>query len=88
MMTDSHTWLHGKKFALYGDPDFVMGLAKFLMELGAEPIHVLCNNGSKKWNKAMQKVLAESPYGVNCKTYPAPICGTCAAWCSPRSRTS
>ncbi len=70
MMTDSHTWLHGKKFALYGDPDFVMGMAKFLMELGAEPIHVLCNNGSKKWNKAMQKVLADSPYGVNCKTYP------------------
>jgi nitrogenase molybdenum-iron protein beta chain len=70
MMTDSHTWLHGKKFALYGDPDFVMGMAKFLMELGAEPIHVLCNNGSKKWDKAMKKVLADSPYGVNCKTYP------------------
>jgi nitrogenase molybdenum-iron protein beta chain len=70
MMTDSHTWLHGKKFALYGDPDFVMGMSKFLLELGAEPIHVLCNNGSKKWNKAMQKVLADSPYGANCKTYP------------------
>ncbi len=70
MMTDSHTWLHGKKFALYGDPDFVMGMSKFLLELGAEPTHVLCNNGSKKWNKAMQKVLADSPYGVNAKTYP------------------
>ncbi|MCP5978896.1 nitrogenase molybdenum-iron protein subunit beta, partial [Klebsiella pneumoniae] len=23
MMLDSHTWLHGKKFGLYGDPDFV-----------------------------------------------------------------
>ncbi len=70
MMTDSHTWMHGKKFALYGDPDFVMGMTKFLLELGAEPIHVLCNNGSKKWDKAMKKVLESSPYGVNCKTYP------------------
>jgi nitrogenase molybdenum-iron protein beta chain len=70
MMTDSHTWLHGKKFALYGDPDFVMGLAKFLLEVGAEPIHILCNNGSKKWDKAMKKILESSPYGVNCKTYP------------------
>ncbi len=69
MMTDSHTWLHGKKFALYGDPDFVMGMAKFLLELGAEPTHVLCNNGSKKWDKAMKKVLESSPFGVNCKTY-------------------
>ena len=70
MMTDSHTWLHGKKFALYGDPDFVLGMAKFLLELGAEPTHILCNNGSKKWAKAMQKVLDASPYGVNSKVYP------------------
>jgi nitrogenase molybdenum-iron protein beta chain len=70
MMTDSHTWLHGKKFALYGDPDFVMGMTQFLFELGAEPIHIVCNNGSKKWDKAMKKLLESSPYGVNCKTYP------------------
>jgi len=70
MMTDSHTWLHGKRFALYGDPDFVMGMVKFLLELGAEPVHIVCNNGSKKWDKAMKKILEASPYGVNCKTYP------------------
>ncbi len=70
MMTDSHTWLHGKRFALYGDPDFVMGMTQFLLELGAEPIHIVCNNGSKKWDKAMKKVLESSPYGVKCKTYP------------------
>jgi len=63
MMTDSHSWLHGKKFALYGDADFVMGLTKFLMELGAEPTHVLCNHANKRWKKAMEKMLSESPYG-------------------------
>ncbi|MEW5756154.1 MAG: nitrogenase molybdenum-iron protein subunit beta [Pseudomonadota bacterium] len=65
MMTDSHTWLHGKKFALWGDPDFVMGLTKFLLELGAEPTDVLCNNANKRWKKAMEKILSESPYGKN-----------------------
>ena len=30
MMTDSHAWLHGKKLALWGDADFVMGMTKFL----------------------------------------------------------
>jgi nitrogenase molybdenum-iron protein beta chain len=69
MMTDSHTWLHGKKFALYGDPDFVMGMTKFLLELGAEPIHILANNANKRWQKAVEKMLAESPYGANCKVY-------------------
>jgi len=69
MIQDSHTWLHGKRFALYGDPDFVMGLTKFLLELGAEPIHILSNNGSKRWAKAMEKILAASPYGANSKVY-------------------
>ena len=70
MMGDSHTWLHGKKFAVYGDPDFVLGMVKFLMECGAEPTHILSNNGSKKWAKAVDKLLASSPYGVHGKAYP------------------
>ncbi|HLF95811.1 MAG TPA: nitrogenase molybdenum-iron protein subunit beta [Methylococcaceae bacterium] len=70
MMTDSHAWLHGKKMALFGDPDFVMGMTKILMEFGVEPTHIVCNNGSKRWAKAMEKVIASSPYGVNAKVYP------------------
>jgi nitrogenase molybdenum-iron protein beta chain len=63
MMQDSHTWLHGKKFALYGDADYVLGMTKFLLELGAEPTDVLCNSANKRWVKALQKVLDASPYG-------------------------
>jgi nitrogenase molybdenum-iron protein beta chain len=69
MMTDSHTWLHGKKFALYGDADFVMGLTKFLLELGAEPIHILCHHANKRWKKEMEAILAESPYGADSEVH-------------------
>jgi nitrogenase molybdenum-iron protein beta chain len=69
MMTDSHAWLHGKKISLYGDPDFVMGLTKYLMELGVEPLHVLSNNGTKRWKKAMEALLATSPYGAGASVY-------------------
>ncbi len=69
MMTDSHTWLHGKKFGLYGDPDYVMGMAAFLMELGAEPTHILCARANKRWKKAMLAMLAENPYGANCQIH-------------------
>jgi nitrogenase molybdenum-iron protein beta chain len=69
MMTDSHTWLHGKRYALWGDPDFVIGMVKFLLELGCEPTHILCNNGSKKWKKAVEAILAESTYGKNCTVH-------------------
>lgn len=69
MMTDSHAWLHGKKFGLYGDADFVLGMTKFLFELGAEPIHILCNHANKRWRKAAEKLCANSPYGQNSKVY-------------------
>lgn len=69
MMLDSHTWLHGKRFGLYGDPDFVMGMTAFLLELGAEPITVLSHNGNKRWQKAMKKMLADSPYGQESEVY-------------------
>lgn len=69
MITDSHAWLHGKRYALWGDPDFVMGMSKFLLELGAEPIHILANNANKRWKKAMEKVLADSPYGQGCNVH-------------------
>lgn len=69
MMTDSHTWLHGKKFALYGDADYVMGMTKFLLELGAEPTDILCNHANKRWKKAMEAILAESPYGRSAEVH-------------------
>ncbi len=70
MMTDSYAWLHGKKFAMYGDPDFLMGMTQFLLEMGAEPTDIVCNNGSKRWAKAIKKLLDSSPYGKETKVHP------------------
>jgi len=69
MMTDSHSWLHGKRFSLFGDPDFVTGMCQFLLELGAEPVHVLCHNGSKRWAKDITRLLKNSPYGQGAEVH-------------------
>ncbi|WP_029011735.1 nitrogenase molybdenum-iron protein subunit beta [Niveispirillum irakense] len=69
-IADSSSHIHGKKFALYGDPDLCLGLAAFLLELGAEPTHVLATNGSKGWAAKMQELFDSSPFGKNCKAYP------------------
>ena len=69
LISDSHAWLHGKKFALYGDPDFVMGMVKILLEVGAEPTHILSHNANKRWGKAVEKLLASSPFGTLGKVY-------------------
>ena len=69
MMTDSHSWLHGKRFSVFGDPDFVTGLCQFLLELGAEPLHVLCHNGNKRWAKDITRLLKDSPYGQGAEVH-------------------
>ncbi|MGP0059801.1 MAG: nitrogenase molybdenum-iron protein subunit beta [Beijerinckiaceae bacterium] len=69
-IADSSAHIHGKKFALYGDPDLCLGLAGFLMELGAEPVHILSTNGGKEWDKDVHKLLDSSPFGKGCHVYP------------------
>lgn len=68
-IADSSAHIHGKKFAIYGDPDLCYGLAAFLMELGAEPVHVLATNGGKEWAEKMQALFDSSPFGKNCHAY-------------------
>ncbi|AAU90624.1 MULTISPECIES: nitrogenase molybdenum-iron protein subunit beta [Methylococcus] len=69
-IADSTAHIHGQKFAIYGDPDLCYGLAEFLLELGAEPTHVLATNGGKAWETKMQALFDSSPFGKNCKVYP------------------
>lgn len=69
-MADSQAHLHGKRYALYGDPDQMLGLTQFLLELGAEPVHILSTNGGEDWAAKVQALLDSSPYGAGCKVYP------------------
>jgi nitrogenase molybdenum-iron protein beta chain len=69
-IADSSAHIHGKKFAIYGDPDLCLGLAGFLLELGGEPTHVLATNGGKAWAAKVQELFDSSPFGKNCHVYP------------------
>ena len=69
-MADSQAHLHGKKYALYGDPDQMIGYSRFILELGAEPTHILATNGTEDWARKVRVMLDASPYGKDCKVYP------------------
>ncbi len=69
-IADSSAHIHGKRFAIYGDPDFTYGMAAFLMELGAEPVHVLATNGGSAWQKKVTELLESLPFGKGCHAYP------------------
>ncbi|MDR2151868.1 MAG: nitrogenase molybdenum-iron protein subunit beta, partial [Helicobacteraceae bacterium] len=64
-MQDSYSYIHDKKFAIYGDPDFALGLAAFVIELGGEVTHLLCNNAPEGWEVAARAVLDRSPAKEN-----------------------
>ncbi|HET9552347.1 MAG TPA: nitrogenase molybdenum-iron protein subunit beta [Anaeromyxobacteraceae bacterium] len=68
-MTDAQQYLHGKRFAVYGDADQLAGYVSFLLEMGAVPHHVLCSKGSKKLEKELQALLDASPFGKGCTVY-------------------
>ncbi|MBI5742182.1 MAG: nitrogenase molybdenum-iron protein subunit beta [Nitrospirae bacterium] len=68
-MIDSHPYVHGKRFALVGDPDLLLGLISFLMEIGGSPVHIVCTNGDKKFREDAEAILSESPFGQEGKVY-------------------
>ncbi|MEJ2202337.1 MAG: nitrogenase molybdenum-iron protein subunit beta, partial [Desulfuromonadaceae bacterium] len=68
-LTDAHQYLHGKKFAIAGDPDYLIGIVSFLLEMGAIPYHILCSRSTKKFQKEMAALLETSPFGAQGKIY-------------------
>jgi nitrogenase molybdenum-iron protein beta chain len=68
-MIDSHAYVHGKRFALVGDPDQLLGLISFLLEMGAMPVHIVCTNGDRKFEEEAMALLGESPFGAEGKVY-------------------
>ena len=68
-MQDSYPYMHGKKFAIWGDPDFLVGMVSFLLEMGAEPTHVLCHNAPRGWEEEMRALLDTSPAAADCHVW-------------------
>ena len=68
-MIDSHPYVHGKRFALVGDPDLLLGLISFIMEMGGLPVHIVCTNGDKNFEREANELLAETQFGREGKVY-------------------
>jgi nitrogenase molybdenum-iron protein beta chain len=68
-MTDAHPYIHGKRFALFGDPDILIGVVTFLLEMGGMPVHIVCTNSTPLFKKDLESLLASSPYGQEATLY-------------------
>lgn len=66
IMTDMEQYLHGKKVALFGDPDQLIPLTEFLLDLGMKPIHIISGTPGNRFEKRMKELLERCP-GANFK---------------------
>ncbi len=57
-MTDAQQYIHGKKFAIFGDPDMLVGLTGYLLEMGGIPKYVLCSNGNEDFKKEIEDLFS------------------------------
>ena len=57
MITDMQQYLYGKRVALWGDPDQLVSLSEFLVDLGMKPVYVVTGTPGKKFLGRMEKAL-------------------------------
>ena len=59
MITDMHQYLYGKRVALWGDPDHLIPLVEFLLDMDMKPVYIVSGTPGKKFEKKMEELLAE-----------------------------
>ena len=57
MMSDMHQYFHGKRVAVSGDPDHVIALTQFLLELDMKPVYVITGSPGNQFEKRMHEIL-------------------------------
>ncbi|WP_372750863.1 nitrogenase molybdenum-iron protein subunit beta [Labilibaculum sp.] len=61
VITDMHQYFYGKRVALWGDPDQLIPLAEFLIDLDMKPVYIVSGTPGKNFNKRMEKILESVP---------------------------
>jgi nitrogenase molybdenum-iron protein beta chain len=60
MISDMSQYLFRKRVALFGDPDHLVSMTRFLVELGMSPAIVVSGTPGKKWEKQMAEIAPEA----------------------------
>ena len=58
LISDMHQYFHGKRVALFGDPDQLVSLTEFLCDLGMKPVYVVTGTPGKAFERRMDQVMA------------------------------
>ncbi len=59
MLGDINYHFHGKKVAVHGDPDTVLGILSLLAEMGMEPVHVVTGTPADGFVEEAKRIIGE-----------------------------
>ena len=65
VITDMHQYFFGRKVALAGDPDQLIALTQFLVDLDMWPIHIITGTPGKKFETRIKEITKDVPHPVN-----------------------
>ncbi|TDO94656.1 Mo-nitrogenase MoFe protein subunit NifK [Halanaerobium saccharolyticum] len=65
IIADTHHQFHGKKVAVYGDPDIVISLTEFVLSLGMRPVHVLTGTPDNKFEETVTEMMSDADWEYN-----------------------
>jgi len=68
LMGDMHQHFHGKKVAVFGDPDHVIALTEFLTDLSMKPVHVITGTPGNAFDKRIREILAHRSPEANVRS--------------------
>jgi nitrogenase molybdenum-iron protein beta chain len=60
IMTDTHHHYHGKKVAIFGDPDIVIAMTEFVLSLGMKPTYILTGTSGKAFEKEIKQIIVDA----------------------------
>ncbi|MDP3914426.1 MAG: nitrogenase molybdenum-iron protein subunit beta [Bacteroidota bacterium] len=59
VITDMHQYLYGKRVAVYGDPDNIIPLIEFLVDMDMQPVYIVSGTPGKHFESRMAEILSE-----------------------------
>ncbi len=59
VMSDMHQYFHGKRVAVAGDPDHVISLCQFLVELDMKPVYVITGSPGNHFENRVHEILKD-----------------------------
>jgi len=65
VIADMSQYLYGKKVAIFGDPDQLIPLTEFLLDLNMIPMHIVSGTPGKKFTAKIKELCAEKVPNVN-----------------------